>query len=143
MWSRGTTVKGGASLRKLCLRAHSSGTFLSICFVRGGGGGGLRAGPSSTPYHVVDSAKSLFLLRCMFNIIDILATVPTLVIIALIHSTQRYYTERGLYYTVVVLAALGVFRVFRLFKFARHYDGFRILFFALKVGVSAVTKKTK
>ena len=71
--------------------------------------------------------------RCIYNTIDLLATLPTVFIIILVLSKKDYTTDDGLFYTVVVMAGLGVFRVFRLFKFIRYYDGVRVLFLALKV----------
>ena len=75
----------------------------------------------------------VFNFRCPYNIIDLLATLPTVFIIILILLKADYLSDNTLFYTVVVMAGLGVFRVLRLFKFIRHYDGVRVLFLALKV----------
>ena len=82
---------------------------------------------------IVTEVHPCLCFRCPYNIIDLMATIPTAFIIILIQLKADYLSDTTLFYTVLVMAGLGVFRVLRLFKFIRHYDGVRVLFLALKV----------
>ncbi len=69
--------------------------------------------------------------------IDVCATVPPLAVILIVRLTGNFRDEIDtndvLFYAVFILSSFGVFRVFRLFKFVRHYDSVSILYLALKV----------
>ena len=88
-------------------------------------------------FYTILNFHNSYCFRCIFNIIDVCATVPPLAVILIVRLTGSFRdeidTSDALFYSVFILASLGVFRVFRLFKFVRHYDSVSILYLALKV----------
>ncbi len=92
--------------------------------------------------------KSLILVwkyfsRCIYNIIDVIATLTPLCMILMINVREfEDIVNTGYLFNIIfILASFGVFRVFRLFKFAKNYDTVQVLFLALKVRYCGSTAK--
>ena len=63
------------------------------------------------------------------------STVPRLGVLLILglNSLRDVHEKDALFHTLFALSCLGVFRIFRLVKFVRHYDSAKILHLALKV----------
>ena len=70
--------------------------------------------------------------RSVYNVIDVIAITPGMAMFAIEMSGLNSWANRHFYNLVFCLTLLGVFRIFRLIKFARHYTAMRVLLLALR-----------
>lgn len=70
--------------------------------------------------------------KSAFNIIDIFCVLPMTIVLLLQWTTPDFWSGSHFYLMISYLSLASVLRVFRLFKLARHYRGFKILHLAVR-----------
>jgi hypothetical protein len=80
---------------------------------------------------ICSPSKCLFF-KSAFNIIDIFCVVPMTIVLFVQWIKPDIWESSHFYLLISYLSLASVLRVFRLFKLARHYRGFKILHLAVK-----------
>ena len=75
---------------------------------------------------------------CMYNIIDVACVLPMLTSVFVDHLLPDFFKYDDQFTFVFFLSLLGVFRVFRLVKFARHFIGMRVMLLALRASIREI-----